>query len=88
MRDMRRSRRILSDLGARVAEARQLRGLTQEELAESVGVATRHIQRIESGAVDIPVTLLADLGKALAVDNATLLMPTLPRRRRPGRPSM
>ncbi len=36
------------DLGRKVAELRQERGLTQEELAEFCEVSTRTIQRIEN----------------------------------------
>jgi uncharacterized Tic20 family protein len=40
------------DLGLKVSELRQLKNLTQEQLAEKCEVSTRTIQRIESGEVD------------------------------------
>lgn len=40
------------DLGIRVTELRQQKGLTQEQLAEYCHVSTRTIQRIESGDVN------------------------------------
>lgn len=40
------------DLGLKVAELRQQKGLTQEQLAEYCHVSTRTIQRIESGDVN------------------------------------
>lgn len=40
------------DLGLKIAELRQQRGLTQENLAEYCEVSTRTIQRIESGEVE------------------------------------
>ena len=40
------------DLGLKVAELRQQKGLTQEQLAELCEVSARTIQRIESGEVD------------------------------------
>jgi uncharacterized Tic20 family protein len=40
------------DLGLKVAEMRQQKGLTQEQLAEYCEVSTRTIQRIESGEVE------------------------------------
>lgn len=40
------------DLGLKVAELRQQKGLTQEELAEYCHISTRTIQRIESGDVN------------------------------------
>lgn len=40
------------DLGLKIAELRQQKGLTQEKLAEYCDVSTRTIQRIESGEVE------------------------------------
>ena len=39
------------DLGKKIAELRQAKGLTQSELAEKCNVSTRTIQRIESAEV-------------------------------------
>lgn len=36
-------------LGARIKELRTGRGLSQEELAEMVGVDPKHLSRIETG---------------------------------------
>jgi uncharacterized Tic20 family protein len=41
-----------SDLGLKITELRQQKGLTQEKLAEYCDVSTRTIQRIESGDVE------------------------------------
>jgi uncharacterized Tic20 family protein len=40
------------DLGLKISELRQQKGLTQEKLAEYCDVSTRTIQRIESGEVE------------------------------------
>lgn len=40
------------DLGLKIAELRQQKGLTQEKLAEYCEVSTRTIQRIENGEVE------------------------------------
>lgn len=40
------------DLGRKVAELRQQKGMTQEQLADACEVTVRTIQRIESGEVD------------------------------------
>ena len=40
------------DLGLKIAELRQQKGLTQEKLAEYCDISTRTIQRIESGEVE------------------------------------
>ena len=56
------------DLGLKVAELRQQKGLTQERLAELCEVSPRTIQRIESGEVDPRLYTLHCLGEALDFD--------------------
>jgi len=56
------------DLGLKVAELRQQKGMTQEQLAEFCEVSPRTIQRIESGDVDPRAYTLHCLGEALDFD--------------------
>jgi uncharacterized Tic20 family protein len=56
------------ELGLKVAELRQQKGLTQEQLAERCEVSPRTIQRIESGEVDPRAYTLHCLGAALDFD--------------------
>lgn len=56
------------DLGLKVSELRQQKGLTQERLAELCEVSARTIQRIESGEVDPRAYTLHCLGEALEFD--------------------
>jgi uncharacterized Tic20 family protein/DNA-binding XRE family transcriptional regulator len=56
------------DLGLKVLELRQQKGLTQERLAELCEVSPRTIQRIESGEVDPRAYTLHCLGEALEFD--------------------
>jgi len=56
------------DLGLKVAELRQQKGLTQERLAEMCEVSLRTIQRIESGEVDPRAYTVHCLGTALEFD--------------------
>jgi transcriptional regulator with XRE-family HTH domain len=56
------------DLGLKVSELRQQKGLTQEQLAERCEVSPRTIQRIESGEVDPRAYTLHCLGEALEFD--------------------
>src|SRR5512146_2119901 len=56
------------DLGLKVADLRQQKGLTQEQLAERCEVSARTIQRIESGEVDPRAYTLHCLGEALEFD--------------------
>jgi transcriptional regulator with XRE-family HTH domain len=56
----------------RLSELRQLRGLSQEELARRVGVGQANIARIEGRGADIRVTTLAkiisSMGATLAIE--------------------
>jgi uncharacterized Tic20 family protein/DNA-binding Xre family transcriptional regulator len=56
------------DLGFKVADLRQQKGLTQERLAELCEVSPRTIQRIESGEVDPRAYTLHCLSEALEFD--------------------
>lgn len=56
------------ELGLKVAELRQQKGMTQEQLAEICDVSTRTIQRIESGEVDPRMYTISNLNKALDYD--------------------
>jgi uncharacterized Tic20 family protein len=55
-------------LGLKVSDLRQQKGLTQERLAELCEVSPRTIQRIESGEVDPRAYTLHCLGVALEFD--------------------
>ena len=56
------------DLGQKVTELRQQKGLTQEQLAERCEVSPRTIQRIESGEVDPRAYTIHCLGEVLEFD--------------------
>ena len=56
------------DLGLKVAELRQQKAMTQEQLAEKCEVSARTIQRIESGEVDPRSFTLQCLSDALQFD--------------------
>lgn len=55
-------------LGLKVAELRQQKGLTQEHLAERCEISARTIQRIENGEVDPRAYTLHCLGEVLGFD--------------------
>jgi uncharacterized Tic20 family protein/DNA-binding XRE family transcriptional regulator len=55
-------------LGQKINELRQVKGLTQEALAEKCEVSTRTIQRIETGEVDPRAYTLQCLSEALEFD--------------------
>ena len=56
-------------IGIYIKELRLLRGLSQEELSQSIGLSTRQLIRIEHGQFNIKV---AHLLRAIAVLNAPL----------------
>lgn len=51
--------------GANVRRERVRRGLTQEELAERADIATRNLQKIEAGEINILATTLYRIQLAL-----------------------
>jgi uncharacterized Tic20 family protein len=53
------------ELGMKVSELRQQKGMTQEQLAEMCEVSTRTIQRIESGEVDPRAFTINNLNEVL-----------------------
>jgi transcriptional regulator with XRE-family HTH domain len=56
-----------------VRSFRQLRGLSQEELAETVGVDRKTISRIEAGLHSTRVSTLLSISAALEVEPGELL---------------
>lgn len=78
-------RRLLRDVGRRIAEARRRRGLTQEQLAELLRVSERYLRRIEAGEENLTLMSLARIADKLGTPVAALLdaAPEPPKRRRP-----
>ncbi len=60
-----RQRQIGVALGAQIARARIAKGLTQEQVAELLGVGNEAISRIERGVVLPPLVRLFELADAL-----------------------
>lgn len=73
--------------GLRVVEIRKSRRVTQEELAERVGLSIRQMNRLEGGRANIGLITVAELGRALNVQVSRLFLAPRPHtKRRPGRP--
>ena len=51
----------------RIAEARELRGWTQEQLAASIGTTQQTIQRWESGQTEPKLSSIKKISKALGI---------------------
>ena len=86
MRDM-ETGAILESIGANLRRLRLREGITQEALAERAGMEARFTQRVERGKIDIAISTLARLAKALHVAPSVLLHPAKLDAPNPGRPS-
>lgn len=53
-------------IGARLREARMMRGLSQTKLAEACGITFQQIQKYESGASRVSVSRLMQIAKVLS----------------------
>ena len=61
------------DFGSRCAEARRQKGMSQEELAEAIGVTRQTIYKWENNITVPDITKLAEIATALAVSTSYLL---------------
>jgi transcriptional regulator with XRE-family HTH domain len=64
---------LLLQLGTNVKELREHRGLSQQALAQQVGVTRNTIARLERGAQNPTITLVALIAAALGVRLTTLV---------------
>lgn len=77
---------LLANVGRRIAELRVDRGLTQEALAEELGVTARWVQSTEAGGENLTLTTLAKFATGLGVPVAELFRAPTRAKARPGRP--
>jgi transcriptional regulator with XRE-family HTH domain len=63
----------VSELGDRLRSAREVRGLTLDQLSASTGISKAHLSRLESGARQPSVGILVELAAALGTRVSTLL---------------
>ena len=61
------------DIGARIRTVRREQGMTQEQLAEAVGVGTTHISHIETGHTIPSLQVLVDIINVLGCSADKLL---------------
>ncbi len=66
-------KRFYQALGGRIAEARRAQGMTQVQLAQELGLAQQTLAHYEVGRARVPVALLPQLARALAVTVADLV---------------
>jgi transcriptional regulator with XRE-family HTH domain len=80
--------RVTVQLGKRVVELRQAKGLSQEQLGEFIGLSDRGLRRIEHAQVDVTIGMLVRLANALGVSlQALLSAPTRNVVQKRGRPA-
>lgn len=77
---------LIRDVGRRIAELRAEAGLTQEALAERLGLTPRYVQMLEAGDANPPIRSLAELAQALGVELRELFEEPASREVRVGRP--
>ena len=79
---------VLFDLGRRVAELREVRGLTQDALSELLEIDPSHLRRIEAGRLNIGVRMIVRLTNALELQSVQDLFvaPSSRATKPPGRP--
>lgn len=58
----------IEDIGRVLKEARKRKGLSQRALSEQSGVRQYQISKIENGAVDLRISSLIELARALDLD--------------------
>ena len=60
-------------IGQRIRKFRKARGLSQEQLAEKVGISTPHMSHIETANTKLSLPVFIDLAEALEVRTDALL---------------
>jgi DNA-binding XRE family transcriptional regulator len=58
----------IEEIAASIREARIAKALTQKELGQRVGLPQSHISKIEKGAVDLKLSSLVELARALELE--------------------
>ena len=76
----------LASLAANIRALREKRGWTQEQLAETAGLATRYVQTLESPKANPRAGVLVAIAQALDVEIGRLFKPATFEAREPGRP--
>ena len=61
------------EIGQRIRRIRKARRLSQEELAEKVGISTTHMSHIETGNTKLSLPVFVNIARALEVQTDCLL---------------
>lgn len=60
-------------IGQRIRKIRKARGLSQEQLAEKVGISTTHMSHIETANTKLSLSVFVDIAEALEIQTDALL---------------
>ncbi len=66
---------LLQAVARRIKALRQARGLTQDAVAEALGIASKNVQRLEAGRQNLTLRTLASIADVLDVEPYELLLP-------------
>lgn len=69
---------LLEKIADRLKQAREEKGLSQRALADLTGLPQSHISKIESGGVDIRLSSLIEIARALELELELVPRPALP----------
>lgn len=61
------------EIGQRIRKLRKAQGLSQEQLAEQVGISTTHMSHIETGNTKLSLPVLVDISSVLHAATDELL---------------
>lgn len=61
-------------IGQQIRRYRKAHGLSQEQLAESIGISVTHMSHIETGNTKLSLPVLVDLAEVLQVHTDDLLL--------------
>ena len=68
----------IEDIAASIRAARIAKGFTQKELGERVGLPQSHISKIEGGNVDLQISSLVEIARALDLELKLVPRKTVP----------
>ncbi len=68
----------IDEIAASIKAARTAKGFTQKQLGERVGLPQSHISKIESGNVDLQLSSLIEITRALSLELKLVPRKTLP----------
>ncbi|QEM10188.1 helix-turn-helix domain-containing protein [Mucilaginibacter rubeus] len=64
---------LLKNLGERIRKIREQKGITQKQLAHTIGKDQQSVQRLETGRVNPSVYYLYEIAKGLEIEVEFLL---------------